>query len=81
MPTAMVSSGCSPRPAGWSLTDLTPETIDRNAWVYGTHTNVVLGRARGQIGNYTGLYRWPSAFLDRYFNTVYTNGDSEVFHR
>ena len=63
------------------LTDLTPETIDRNAWVYGTHTNVVLGRARGQIGNYTGLYRWPSAFLERYFNTVYTNGDSEVFHR
>ena len=63
------------------LTDLTPQTIDRNAWVYGTRTNVVLGRARGQVGTYTGLYRWPSAFLDRYFNTVYTNGDSEVFHR
>jgi uncharacterized membrane protein len=63
------------------FTDLTPETIDRNAWVYGNHTNVVLGRARGQVGNYTGLYRWPSAFLDRYFNTVYTDGDSEVFHR
>jgi uncharacterized membrane protein len=64
-----------------ALTDLTPETIDRNAWIYGTRTNTVLGRARGQIGSTAALYQWPSGFLDAYFNPVYANGDSRVFHR
>jgi hypothetical protein len=64
-----------------ALTDLTPETIDRDAWIYGTRTNTVLGRARGQIGNTAALYQWPSGFLNAYFNAVYANGDSRVFHR
>ncbi len=64
-----------------ALTDVTPETIDRHAWVYGTRTNVVLGRARGQIADFASIYRWPAAFLNRNFNTVYTNGDSTVYHR
>jgi uncharacterized membrane protein len=64
-----------------ALTDLTPETIDRDAWIYGTRTNTVLGRARGQIGSTAALYQWPSGFLNAYFNAVYANGDSRVFHR
>lgn len=63
------------------LTDLTPRTIDRNAWIYGTRTNVRLGRARGQIANSFALYRWPRSFLHAYFNTVYANRDSRVYHR
>jgi hypothetical protein len=64
-----------------ALTDLTPRTLDRRAWIYGSRTNVVLGRARGQIGNFSAVYRWPASFVDTYFDTVYTDGDSEVFHR
>jgi hypothetical protein len=63
------------------LTDLTPPTLDHYAWVYGTRTNTVLGRARGQVGNFASTYDWPGAFLRASFDTVYTNGDSEVFHR
>ena len=44
-------------------------------------TTVPLGRARAQIGNVAGIYTWPSTFLNKYFNRVYDNGDSEVYHR
>jgi uncharacterized membrane protein len=64
-----------------ALTDVTPETIDRYAWIYGTRTNVVLGRTRGEIGNDSSLYAWPNRFLNDYFNVVYSNGDSKVYHR
>jgi hypothetical protein len=63
------------------FTEVTPRTLDRHAWLYGTHTNVVLGRARGSIGNFQAIYQWPSSFLHDWFDTVYSNGDSEVFHR
>jgi uncharacterized membrane protein len=64
-----------------AFTNLTPATIDRHAWVYGDRTNVVLGRARGEIGDSDSTYDWPATFLRTYFNTVYTDGDSKVFHR
>jgi uncharacterized membrane protein len=64
-----------------ALTDLTPRTIDGYSWVYGTHTNVDIGHARGEIGNFSSLYTWPETFLDRFFNVVYANGDSRVYHR
>jgi len=60
---------------------VTPQTLDRHAWVYGTRANSVLGRARGQIGNAFATYQWPVDFLSSYFNVVYTNGDSKVYHR
>ena len=62
-------------------TDLAPQTIDQHAWVYGTRTNIILGRARAQVGSFEGVYAWPSAFLSRYFDTVFSDGDSEVLHR
>ncbi|HTW12447.1 MAG TPA: hypothetical protein VME01_06880 [Solirubrobacteraceae bacterium] len=64
-----------------ALNYVMPETIDHYAWVYASRTNVQLQRARAQVGNVAGIYAWPKAFLDRYFNVVYDNGDSEVFHR
>jgi len=63
------------------LNEVTPETLDAHAWLYATRTNVVLGRARGQIGNWFAIYRFPNAFLDAYFDTVFADGDSKVFHR
>ncbi|HTW12578.1 MAG TPA: hypothetical protein VME01_07540 [Solirubrobacteraceae bacterium] len=65
----------------YALNYLMPETIDHYAWVYASRTNVQLHRARAQVGNVSGIYAWPGAFLNRYFNIVYDNGDSEVFHR
>jgi uncharacterized membrane protein len=64
-----------------ALNEVTPRTLDRRAWLYGTHTNVVLGRARGTIGDHAAAYHWPSAFLNTYFDTVFTDGDSKVYHR
>jgi uncharacterized membrane protein len=62
------------------LTSVTPRTLDRYAWVYGTRTNVQLGSARAQVYNSYGIYRWPAGFLNRYYETVYDNGDSKVYH-
>jgi uncharacterized membrane protein len=63
------------------LTYVMPQTIDHYSWVYATRTNVQLHRARAQIGSVAGIYTWPSTFLNKYFNRVYDNGDSEVYHR
>jgi hypothetical protein len=62
------------------LTSVTPRTLDRYAWVYGSRTNVQLGSARAQVYNSFGTYRWPAAFLHGYYDTVYDNGDSKVYH-
>ena len=63
------------------LSSVVPQTIDRYAWVYGTRTNVVLGRARGEVGNISAIFTWPAAFLSNNFDTVYDDGDSRVYHR
>ena len=62
------------------LTQVMPRTLDRYAWIYATRTNLRLHRARAQIGNDYSVYRWPGAFIDRHYNTVYDDGDSRVFH-
>jgi uncharacterized membrane protein len=61
------------------LNDITPQTLDSNAWVYATQTNIVDGRARQQFENSTVTYAFPSKFLNSNFNVVYVNGSSEVF--
>lgn len=63
------------------LADITPQTIDANSWVYADRTNVVDGITRSSTGSYSETYAFPKLFLDENFNTVYTNGISEVFHR
>lgn len=67
------------RPAIFS--DITPETINGNSWVYASRTNVLNNIARSDMGNYFASYKFPKSFLDKNFNMVYTNGISEVFHR
>jgi hypothetical protein len=63
------------------LLDVTPRTLDRHAWVYASETNVSSGRARGDVGSRYAIFRWPRRFLDDYYDTVYSNGHSEVYHR
>ena len=61
--------------------NVTPLTIDQNAWVYASTANIVDGRARVGFGIYLVEYAFPAQFLDRNFNIVYSDGTSEVFHR
>ena len=69
----------SNRPA--ILDDMTPETIDANSWVYADRTNVADGIVRSSTASYFETYAFPKLFLDENFDTVYTNGISEAFHR
>jgi uncharacterized membrane protein len=61
--------------------DPTPMTLDRHAWVYATRTNVLAGRARGELERHYASYRFPARFLADQFDTIYTNGTSKVFRR
>lgn len=62
------------------IQDITPLTIDQNAWVYASTANVVDGRSRVDFQNYGVTYVFPAQFLDENFNVVYSDGASEVFH-
>ena len=61
------------------LEELTPKTLDRDAWVYASRTNLEDGRARGSMGGRFARYRWPSAFVRENYDLVYTNGSSAVY--
>jgi uncharacterized membrane protein len=63
--------------------DVTPLTIDQHAWVYASQANIVDKIARSHLGttNYSAIYAFPIRFLDLNYDTVYTDGSSEVFHR
>ena len=63
------------------LADITPQTLDRHAWVYASQTNVTDHSARTDFQNETVVYAFPIGFLEANFDTVYTDGSSEVFHR
>ncbi|HEY2402013.1 MAG TPA: DUF2206 domain-containing protein [Steroidobacteraceae bacterium] len=63
------------------LDDITPQTIDASSWVYADRTNVLDGIVSSNTGAYFETYAFPKLFLDENFDTVYTNGISEVFHR
>ena len=61
--------------------DITPLTIDQYAWIYASRTNIVDKTARASLGNDSTTYAFPIRFLDLNYDTVYTDGSSEVFHR
>jgi hypothetical protein len=64
------------------LLDVTPQTLNDRAWVYADRTNVTDGRAFALFDNdRLATYVFPSDFLTSYYDLVYTNGSSEVFHR
>ena len=68
-------------PASGLLTDVTPRTLSQLAWVYASRTNIVDGRAFALYQRNLATYVFPSGFLRAYYNVVYTDGSSEVFHR
>jgi hypothetical protein len=63
------------------LNAVTPRTLDRHAWVFGSSVNVVSGRTRGSLDRRFSVYAWPKRYLDDYFDLVYDNGGAAVFHR
>ena len=46
-----------------------------------SRANTVEDITRSDGPGYDATYAFPKRFLDSYFDTVYTNGTSEVFHR
>jgi hypothetical protein len=62
------------------LLDVTPQTLDRHAWVYASRTNVVDGVARADYLGHSVTYVFPRRFLDANYDLVYTDGTSEVYH-
>jgi uncharacterized membrane protein len=63
------------------LLDLTPQTINQQAWVYASRTNVINGRAFALFDDSFATYAFPARFLTDNYDLVYTDGSSEVFHR
>lgn len=61
--------------------DITPLTIDQHAWVYASQTNIVDKTTYSSLSPYSASYAFPIRFLDLNYDTVYTDGSSEVFHR
>ena len=61
--------------------DLTPQTIDQSAWVYASTANVVGHRTWGVANSGILDIVFPSRFLQRYFDVVYSTGATEIFHR
>ncbi|MFC5061723.1 hypothetical protein [Actinomycetospora atypica] len=61
--------------------ELVPKVIDKSAWIYATSANTREGEVRSQTAGQMASYGFPSAFLDRHFDVVYTNGTSTVYHR
>jgi len=63
-----------------SLQDvLTPDTLDRNAYVFATEANIAGGRARGAIGPDFAVYEFPGAFLDASKATIYSTGSTRIY--
>lgn len=63
------------------LVDVTPLTLNQQAWVYASVSNVIDGRARALFNENSVTYVFPADFLDANYDIVYTDGSSEVFHR
>jgi uncharacterized membrane protein len=63
------------------ILDLTPLTLNQQAWVYASRTNVIDGRAFALYNQHIATYLFPAGFLNANYNLVYTDGSSEVFHR
>ena len=63
------------------FSDITPRTIDRHAWIFASTANVVGHRTWGLTSLATLDIRFPTEFLNKYFNVVYSTGSTEVFHR
>ena len=64
------------------FTVISPETLDRHAWVYATTANLVGRRTWGLVSTEGPVeYQFPASFLNDNFNVVFSTGTTEVLHR
>jgi uncharacterized membrane protein len=63
------------------LSDITPLTLNQNAWIYADRTNVTERTGLAYFDNESAAYAFPFRFLDDNYDVVYTSGSSEVFFR
>lgn len=59
--------------------DIIPSTIDKNAYVYASYTNIILNTTFAEYNNREIDYNFPKSFLNTNKNLIYNNGNSEVF--
>ena len=63
------------------FTVISPETVDRNAWVYATTANLIGRRTWGLLTAGPVEYEFPALFLNQNFDVVFSTGTTEVLHR
>lgn len=63
------------------LTDVTPLTINQQAWIYASRMNVVDHTGMAFFNNDAVSFAYPLAFLQSNYDLVYTDGTSEVYYR
>lgn len=61
--------------------DISPGTLDRHAWIYERAANLQLGYAEASLPNAQyAVFKWPT-YVNGFYDRVYTNGISAVYHR
>jgi uncharacterized membrane protein len=63
------------------LSDITPLTLNQQAWIYADRTNVTGDLGLAYFQNESAAYAFPFRFLRANYDLVYTAGSSEVFYR
>ena len=63
------------------ITDVTPLTLNKHAWIYADQANVVDKQASALFDDHAVNYVFPENFLAAKYNLVFNDGDSEVFNR
>lgn len=61
--------------------DVAPQVVDQHGWVYADEPNLIGGRARGSIGSDSATYAFDKSYFDRWYDEVYDDGTSAVWHR
>lgn len=59
--------------------DLTPTTIATSAYVYADQTNSVDGVTMSSDQTQTYTYQFPTVFLKEHKDTLYSNGQAEIY--
>jgi hypothetical protein len=63
------------------LSDITPLTLNGQAWIYARRTNTAERSAVSYFDDQYAFYAFPFGFLNANYDRVYTNGTSEVYYR
>jgi uncharacterized membrane protein len=63
------------------LSDITPLTLNSQAWIYASRANVTDRGAISYFNDQYAAYTFPFPFLNANYDLTYTNGTSEVYYR